>query len=245
MKRLIACAVLTFSLLGNAAAQERNIQHRRTYAVKRGHLADFVSTMKELQALYKTAKIDAPMIVLQSLTGPDRIMTIRYYAKMSDAVANRGDAFKNNHEAEYAALNMRLNAFVDDRETRVAERDTELSLPRAENPSPYFRVIRTEVKPGKMDEYRAVAKEFVSGGVKPAGVKSYTWLQTRMGGPAGEIMSGTGIQSLTELDENAAIKAMGDAKYKVWAAKRAVLINGSETNLYRYRADLSTWPWAK
>ena len=50
MKRLLACAVLAVSLLGNAAAQDRNIQHVRIYAVKRDRMADWQSTLKDLNA---------------------------------------------------------------------------------------------------------------------------------------------------------------------------------------------------
>ena len=38
---------------------------------------------------------------------------------------------------------------------------------------------------------------------------------------------------------------MGEAKYKVWAAKRDAVMNFSEMNLYRYRPELSSWPAAK
>src|SRR5688572_669277 len=104
MKRLLACTVLAVSLLGNAAAQDHNIQHRRIYAVKRDRMADWESTIKDLNALYKKANVVAPTLVFQSLTGPDRFLVIRYYEKMSQALANRAAAFKNNSEAEYVAL---------------------------------------------------------------------------------------------------------------------------------------------
>lgn len=229
-------------MLGGLAAQERNVQHRRVYSVKWGHLQDFVSTMKDLQALYKTAGVEAPMIVLQSQTGPDRIMVIRYYAKMSDALANRRDAFKGKHEAEYLALNNRLSNFVNDRESKVSVRDTELSLPRAGELPPYFRVVQTEVKPGKMSEYRALIKEFVNTGIKPAGIKAYTVLTTQIGGSPDEIVTGTGLQSLGELDDPPVIKAMGgQAKFDAFLAKRAALVNHTDVEMYFLRRDLTTW----
>lgn len=245
MKRLLACTVLAVSLLGNAAAQDRNIQHRRIYAVKRDRMADWESTLKDLNALYKKANVDAPTLVFQSITGPDRFMVVRYYEKISQAVSNRAAAFRNNHEAEYTALNTRLFAAVDDRETRVAERDTELSMPRPAQIPPFIRTIRTVVKPGHVEEFRALIKEWVNNGLKPGGVKAYIILRTRLGGASTEFMSGTGLQALTELDESAGRKAMGEAKYKVWAAKRDAVMNFSEMNLYRYRPELSSWPTAK
>ena len=245
MKRLLVCAVLAVSLLGNAAAQDRNIQHVRIYAVKRDRMADWESTLKDLNELYKKANVDAPTLVFQSLTGPDRFMVVRYYEKISQAVSNRAAAFKNNHEAEYTALNTRLFAAVDDRETRVAERDAELSMPRPAQIPPFIRTIRTVVKPGHVEEFRAVIKEWVNNGLKPGGVKAYIISQTRLGGASTEFMSGTGLQALTELDESAGRKAMGEAKYKVWAAKRDAVMNFSEINLYRYRPELSSWPAAK
>lgn len=241
MKRMIVCAFIAATLVGNAGAQDRNIQHRRTYAVKRDRIADWESTIKELNAVYKKANVDAPTLVFQSLTGPDRFLVVRYYEKVSQAVSNRTAAFKNNHEAEYMTLNMRLGAYVDDRETRVSERDGELSLPRPTEIPPYIRTIRTVVKPGHVDEFRALVKEWVNAGLKPGGVKTYIISQTRMGGATTEFLSGTGVQALTELDESAPRKAMGEAKFKAWMAKRDAVMNYSEVNLYRYRPELSNW----
>jgi hypothetical protein len=245
MKRLLACTVLAVSLLDNATAQDRNIQHRRIYAVKRDRMADWESTIKDLNALYKNANVVAPTLVFQSLTGPDRFLVIRYYEKMSQALTNRAAAFKNNHEAEYMVLNQRLFAAVDDRETRVSERDAEISLPRAAEIPPYFRSIRTVVKPDRIEEFRGLVKEWVNSGLKPSGQKVYQFAQTRMGGPTSEFNSSTGVQALTELDELAPRKAMGEAKFKAWAAKRDAVVVSSEVNLYRYRPELSSWQAAK
>jgi hypothetical protein len=62
-----------------------------------------------------------------------------------------------------------------------------------------------------------------------------------MGGPTNEFLSATGVQALSELDEMAPRKAMGEAKFKAWMAKRDAVIVSSEVNLYRYRPELSSW----
>ena len=240
MYRLLACAAIALSLLGNLAAQERNIQVRRYYMVKRGHMADFVSALKEMNAIYKKANVNAPTIVVQSITGPDHFISVRYYEKMSQALANRGDAFKGEHEAEYLAANLRLNALLDSRDTQISERDPEVSLPRGEI-QPYIRVLRSNVKPDKIEEYRNQSKELFAAGVKPSGVKNYTVSRTRAGGPNSEFHSATGLSSLTEMDESPIVKAMGQAKYNAWLTRRNALVNRSEVNVYRYRADLSTY----
>jgi hypothetical protein len=81
--------------------------------------------------------------------------------------------------------------------------------------------------------------------VKPAGVKVYTVTQTRMGGPTGELVSVTGVDSLAALDEVAPRKAMGEAKYNAWVARRDAAIEGSEVNVLRFRPELSSWTAAK
>lgn len=240
MKRLLACAVLAIPLLGGLAAQERNIQVRRYYHVSPGHRGDFESAIKEMNAIYKKAGVDAPTIVVQSLTGRDTYITVRYYAKMSEALGNRAAAFKGPHEAEYMMANMRLASFLDDRATEIGERDGEISLPRGEI-QPYVRVLRTQVKTDKVAEYRALTKEWIAGALKPAGVKNYTVSRTRAGGSPYEFMAATGLSALTDLDESAGVKAMGQAKYDAWLAKRMSMVNRTEVQIYRYRADLSTY----
>ena len=241
MKRLLACTLLTVALLGNTAAQDLNIQHSRVYAIKHDRLSEWESTIKDLNALYKKASIPAPTIVLQSLTGQERFVVIRYYGKISDALASRRDAFKGNHEGDYMALINRLMSVVDDRETRVAERNTELSLPIPASLPPYVRRVKTVVKPDRVDDYLALTKEFVNAGVKPSGAKTYVVNRTRMGGPATEFISGLGIEKLSELDDIPARKTMGEAKYNAWLAKRNSMIISSEIDVYRVRMDLSSW----
>ena len=140
---------------------------------------------------------------------------------------------------------MRLMDTVAARETRVAERDAELSLARPAAMPAYIRVIKTQVKPGKVAKVKALIREWVDGGVKPAGIKVYTLTQTRMGGPTGEMVSVTGVDSLTALDEVAPRKAMGEAKYNAWSARRDAVIEGSEVNVLRFRPELSSWTAAK
>ena len=204
-------------------------------------MAEFESIIKDLNAVYKKAGVPSATLVFQSVTGPEQVFVTRYYEKVSQALANRGEAFKGPHEAEYRALNMRLMDTVAARETRVAERDAELSLPRPTAMPPYIRVIKTQVKPGKVAEVKGLIREWVDAGIKPAGIKVYTLTQTRMGGPVTELVSVTGVNALAELDELAPRKAMGEAKFSAWSAKRDAVIQGSEVNVLRFRPELSSW----
>ena len=239
MKQLLLFALMVMSLAG------QNIQHTRRYTIKGGRMAEFESILKDLNALYKKAGVPSATLVFQSVTGPEQVFVTRYYEKISQALANRSEAFKGPHEAEYRALNMRLMDTVAARETRVAERDADLSLPRPAAISPYIRVIKTQVKPGKVAEVKGLIREWVDAGIKPAGIKVYTLTQTRMGGPVTELVSVTGVNALAELDELAPRKAMGEAKFSVWSAKRDAVIQGSEVNVLRFRPELSTWTAAK
>ena len=239
MKQLLLLALMVMSLAG------QNIQHTRRYTIKGGRMAEFESIVKDLNALYKKAGVPSATLVFQSVTGPEQVFVTRYYEKISQALANRGEAFKGPHEAEYRALNMRLMDTVAARETRVAERDAELSLARPAAMPAYIRVIKTQVKPGKVAEVKALIREWVDGGIKPAGIKVYTLTQTRMGGPGTELVSVTGVNALAELDEMAPRTAKGEARFNAWMAKRDAAIEGSEVNVLRFRPELSTWTAAK
>ena len=239
MKQLIIFALMVMSLAG------QNIQHTRRYTIKGGRMAEFESIIKDLNALYKKAGVPSATLVFQSLTGAEQVYVSRYYEKVSQALANRATQFKGEDAVAYRALNMRLMDTVASRETRVGERDVDLSLPRPAVIPPFIRVIRTQAKPGKVAEMKGLIREWVDGGLKPAGVKVYTVTQTVMGGPSGEIVSVTGVNALAELDEMAPRKAMGEAKFNAWMAKRDAAIAGSEVNVLRFRPELSTWTASK
>jgi hypothetical protein len=241
MKRILKlAAVAAFGLL-TVLAQDRTIQVRRQFVVKRDRVADFESSVKAILEVYKKAKVDAPTLTLQSITGPDHYLTIRYYASMADALADRRAAFANNHEGEYMATNLRLADTIDDRATIVSRRDAEVSLPRTTEVPKFFRVVRTVIKPGQAEAYRALLKELVEKGIKPGGTKSFTVLQTVAGGNTAEISTGMGMNSLAELDDPASIKAWGAANYQEWLKRRAAIIESTTVEIYRYRADLSNW----
>lgn len=193
MKKLLLGAAIALSLIGNAAAQDRNYQHRRMFVVKRDRMGDFEAAIKDLHAIYKKAGVVAPTLVVQSLTGEDNFLTIRYYSKLSEAMADRRAPFKNNHEGEYIAANIRLASTLAERQTVVSMREADLSVTGATEVPAYFRVVRTVVKPDKVDAYKALLKEYVDAGVKPGGVKSYTVLRTLMGREATEIATGMGV----------------------------------------------------
>lgn len=241
MKRIFKLGALAAFGLLTLLAQDRTIQVRRQFVVKRDRVGDFESSVKAILEVYKKAKVDAPTLTLQSITGEDHYITIRYYAKIADGLADRRAAFANNHEGEYMAANLRLADTLDQRSTLVSRRDAEVSLPRTAEVPKFYRVVRTVVKPGQADAYRALLKELVEKGLKPGGVKAFTVLQPVAGGNAGEIVTGMGMNSLADLDDPPSIKAWGAANYQEWLKRRAALIESTTVEIYRYRADLSNW----
>ena len=66
----------------------------------------------------------------------------------------------------------------------------------------------------------------------------------RYGGSSNEVVSAAGVTNLADLDQSPApvVKAMGEAGYKQYLAKRAELVEHSETNIFRFRKDLSYQP---
>lgn len=87
---------------------------------------------------------------------------------------------------------------------------------------------------------RTMLKQLKDEGMQPAGVKRYSVSETRMGGPVGEFVTEMGVQTLADLDTNLWRKAMGEAKFASYSAKRDGLTSEAEVNVYRLRPELST-----
>lgn len=226
-----------------APAQKTDIQNVIRFQVKPDRVGEFESAMKELHAVFQKAKYERASTVWQSGAGPMEYLLVYYNNSYADTFGNAQPASLKEVQASVTALRSRILACTSGLERRVSEVVSDVSLPRS-TPPPYVRTIRSEVKSGKMEPYMALLKEIVLPAMKKAGVPTFIVFRQRYGGSSNEVVSAAGVTNLADLDQSPSpvVKAMGDAGYKQYLAKRAELVEHSETNIFRYRKDLSYQP---
>lgn len=226
-----------------APAQKTDIQNVIRFQVKPDRVGEFESAMKELQAVMQKAKYERGSTVWQSGAGPMEYLLVYYNNSYADTFGSTTPASLKDVQGSVTALRARVLACTSGMERRVSELVSDVSLPRS-TPPPFVRTIRSEVKAGKMEQYMAMLKEMVLPAMKKAGVPTFIVFRQRYGGSSNEVVSATGVSNLADLDQSPSpvVKAMGEAGYKQYLAKRAELVEHSETNVFRFRKDLSYQP---
>lgn len=226
-----------------APAQKTDIQNVIRFQVKPDRVGEFESAMKEMQAVMQKAKYERGSTMWQSGAGPMEYLLVYYNNSYADVFSNTPSPSLKEVQPSLTALRLRVLACTNAMERRVSEVVSDVSMPRG-TPPPYVRTIRSEVKAGKMEPYMAMLKELVLPAMKKAGMQTFLVFRQRYGGSSNEVVSATGVTNLADLDQSPSpvVKAMGEAGYKQYLAKRAELVEHSETNIFRFRKDLSYQP---
>lgn len=240
---VMRCGIALTIAVSCAMAQKTDVHNVIRFQVKPDRVGEFESAMKELQAVFQKAGYERPSTMWQSGAGPMEYLLVYYTGGYADAFNSTSPASLKDVQGSVTALRSRVLACTSGMERRVSEVVSDLSLPRG-TPPPFVRTIRTEVKVGKIDAYMAMLKEIVLPAMKKAGVPSFVVFRQRYGGSTSEVVSATGVNNLADLDASpsAVVKAMGEAGYKQYLAKRNELVDRSEVNIFRFRKDLSYQP---
>jgi hypothetical protein len=233
---LAAMAAIAIPALGQPVGNIRTIIR---YRVKPDRMGDFRAAVKDYAAVLKRANFDRSGTWWRSESGPLEYAFVQYHSKFAELDVTRNPKLKEV-AAELAPLRARMSQCADSIERTVDEIQPELSLPRTGEPPAMVRVIRTVVKPDKVDEFVALYKSEIVPAMKKAGVKTAAMARTRFGGPRSEFRSSASIDGWAALDGPApVVQAMGEAKYRAFLAKYSALVNDTEYNIYRYMPDLS------
>ena len=113
---------------------------------------------------------------------------------------------------------------------------------QASAPRQRYWVTVYRVKPDMMDEYQKFYQKETLPAVQKAGYKQQSVYVTASLGEAFEFVIIRPIESLKEFDERNIVKAMGDAGYKAWVAKRGRMIVSSHSYIMQARPELSIAP---
>ncbi len=246
-QRCAFAALVSVLLLAGAAqlpAQERNFRSTTFYKINPGRVGDFQAAVKEYNAVLAKANYDKPYSMWVSQTGDREYALVSYHAKLAELDMLRADDPKlKNQQADLTRIAGRINQCAQESRRSLAEVDKDLSLPPSKEMPKMVSVLRIHLHPDKVDEYLALVKSELLPAIKKSGVKSYTVVRTRYGGPRAELISAAGMDSWADLDGTSPIvKAMGADAYQKYLNKIRPLMQDAEYNVFRYQPELSFRP---
>ena len=244
-QRLPAAALaLALSAATSISAQQppasiRTVTH---YTVKSERAGDMAAAIKEYNDVLKKARYRNSYTIWRSATGPANIARVDLHLKWSELDQPPAeDPQLKEYRTDLVRIAARINESFSAVRRVIEVVDQDLSLPRPEELPNLIAVARFELKPGKLEEVRGLAKEYYLPALKGAGSKSFTFAQTRFGGAREEIYITRGMDggwaSLDQPDPIA--KAMGDEKYHAFSEKMMANVVSRDSNVYRLDKDLS------
>jgi hypothetical protein len=242
---LCQCAIaltVVIALAAPALAQQGTIRSIGRWRVKPDRLGDFQSVLKEYNAVFKKANFDKTNTFWASMSGPSEYVLVRYYTKWAELDVIQ-DPMLKEYGPELARLAARLNQCLESRERIVEMVLPDLSLPMSQEIPKFVHVMRTRVRPDKVDEYTALIKSVLLPAARKAGMKTYLVTRARFGAPSNEFRSVIAISGWGELDgPRGIIKALGEEAWQQYQTKRSQLVLENEINLYRFMPELSYIP---
>jgi hypothetical protein len=230
------------ALVTSAYAQTGNIRSVTFYTVKPDRVGDFQAEIKEYLALKAKAGSTEYSSTWLSLTGPRTYALVTYYAKWADLDAGADPKMKDQ-AADAARIVERLLDCTESRHRIIEEVNPDLSLADSGKMPAMIRVLVTEVRAEKYNDYIALVKSDILPGIKKSGQKDYSIAQTRYGAPNTEVTSVIGLSNWADLDGSIGLeKGIGKDAYQKFLEKLRPLIVSSQADIYRFQPDLSYLP---
>jgi hypothetical protein len=229
------------ALVPSASAQG-NIRSVTFYTVKPDRVGDFQTEIKEYHALKAKAGSTEYSSSWLSVTGPRTYALVTYYTKWADLDAGADPKMKDQ-AADVARITERILDCTESRRRIIEEVNPDLSLPDSGKVPTMIRVLVTDIRPEKYNDYLALIKSNILPGIKKSGQKDYSIAESRYGAPSTQITSVVGFNNWADLDEGiGARKALGKEGYQSLLAKVRPLIVSSQSDVYRFQPDLSYLP---
>jgi hypothetical protein len=235
----VFATVATAMLIAPTRAQ--NIRRIQFATAKPDRVGDLLAAMKESAAVEKKGGSERYFSLWHSLSGANEYVLVRNYAKWADLDAGPEPKMKDL-ATQLQAIETRITQCMESIHSIVDEVLPDLSLPQSGS-VPMIRVMRSRVKPDKVNEYIALLKSETLPAMKKAGLKLFAVSQVRYGAPNTEFISVSGINCWADLDGGLPIqKAMGEEGYQRFLAKLRPLIIESEADVFRFVPDSSYSP---
>ena len=248
LKRVVCQCVFAMAVVAavasSAFAQDANIRSVTLYTVKPDRVGDFQAAIKDYAALLAKGGSTRYSSAWVSLTGPREYAIVSYYTKWAD-LDTTPDPNMKDLAADQARAGMRIVACTESSRRIIDEIRPDLSLPASGEVPKMIRVLVTDVRPDKVNDYLDLVKNEILPAVKKGGVKDYTVASRRYGAPSIQFISVAGMNSWADFDGGfGAEKGLGKEGYQAMVAKVRTLISSSQYNVYRYLPDLSYLPAA-
>lgn len=238
--------VAAATLVTPASAQDGNIRSITFYTVKPDRVGDFQAEIKEYNAILAKAGSDRYSSMWVGLTGAHEYARVQVYTKWADLDSSiDSDPKLKDQAVDLARISMRIIDCTESSRRIVEMVVPELSLPETGAPPKMIRVLLTQVRPEKYQEYLDLVKNVIFPAVKKGGTKDFSVAEGRLGVSSLEFTSVTGFNSWADLDAGiGAQKGLSKEDYQALLDKVRALITQSEYEIYRYEPDESYLPAA-
>lgn len=235
-------AVGVAAALVTSASAQGNIRSVTFYTVKPDRVGDFQTEIKEYLALKAKAGSTEYSSTWLSLTGPRTYALATYYTKWADLDATSDPKMKDL-AADAARITERILDCTESRHRVIEEVNPDLTLPDSGKIPTLIRVLTTQVRPDKVNDYLALAKSDIFPAVKKSGAKDYSIAQGRYGEPSTVFTSVIGFSNWADLDAGiGAQKGLGKEGYQSLLGKLMPLVDSTQSDIYRFQPDLSYLP---
>ncbi len=228
-------------LAASASAQQGNIQSVTFYTVKADRVGDFQAEIKEYNAIHAKGGSTNYSSIWVSLTGPREYVRAQYFNKWADLDAGPEPKLKDQ-AADLARISMRIIDCTESSRRIIAEVQPDLSIAPT-GPVTMIRVLTTDVRPDKYNDYLALVKSDILPAAQKGGAKLYEFSEMRYGAPNTEVTSIVAMDGWGDLDGGLAIqKVLGKDGYQALLNKVRPLIVSSVVNEYRFLPEVSYLP---
>jgi len=244
----VLAAFAAAALVIPARAQEgpANIRSLSFYTVKPDRIGDFQAEIKEYEAVLTKAGAGASHYhsMWHSLTGPNEYVLADYSTKWADFDSTPDPKLKEV-QADLQRIGTRITQCTESLHRIIEEVLPDLSLPGGAGVPKMISVLRSRVRPDKVDEYLGLVKNEVLPAAKKSGLTVFSVSRVRYGAPTTEFISVAGLSKWADLDGGFGVpKGMGEEGYQRFLEKIRPLLVESEYAMYRFQPDLSYLPAA-
>ncbi|MFZ0337974.1 MAG: hypothetical protein WAL45_08075 [Terracidiphilus sp.] len=232
------------TLVTPASAQDGNIRSVTFYTVKPDRVGDFMAEIKEYNAILAKAGSDRYSSMWVGLTGAHEYARVQDYTKWADLDASiDSDPKLKDQTVDLARISLRIIDCTSSSRRVVEMVIPELSLPESGAPPKMIRVLLTQVRPDKYQEYLDLQKNVIFPAVQKGGAKDYSVAEASLGESSLEITSVTGFNNWADLDAGIGAQAgLSKEDFRALREKVRTLITQSEFDVYRYLPDESYLP---